>query len=208
VSSRASLTSELFDCGIPLSRPLQQHVVFRCASGIIAGTSRVGYLREHGTQFSLGGGWTNGSLYGFDENDGPITDETPALQQFRSTHPDLVVWLVSCRWEPRLHAVAVARVTLHDTDAIVVEQRELHGSALLLASVAGRCGRRRLRRRRPRRRTGERSRRPAARRRRARRATRRPRRERDRCSGPRSNRGMRAAIARHIAAVSGTARCG
>jgi len=85
---------------IPLSRPLQQHVVFRCASGIIAGTSRVGYLREHGTQFSLGGGWTNGSLYGFDENDGPITDETPALQQFRSTHPDLVVWLVSAGGSP------------------------------------------------------------------------------------------------------------
>lgn len=80
---------------LSVSRRDAGRIRFRCASGVVVGTSRTAYLRENGTQYTVGGAWVNESLYGFDANDEPITDREPALQRLTSTGPGIKIWMVS-----------------------------------------------------------------------------------------------------------------
>jgi hypothetical protein len=80
---------------VSVAHPEQIHIAFRCASGVSVGNSHVAYLRKNGTQYSLGNGWIDDAFYGFDKDDNAITDDYPAIRQFKADHPSLAVWLVS-----------------------------------------------------------------------------------------------------------------
>ncbi len=76
-------------------------IVSRCASGVIVGTRHVAYTRERSTAYAIdGGAWVNQTLYGFDEHDDPITDDSAPIRDFKAKHPDLAIWLISVGLAP------------------------------------------------------------------------------------------------------------
>jgi hypothetical protein len=84
-----------------VTKPTQRHVRYHCASGVVVGTSQVGYLRANSTQYTIDGtSWVTGALYAFDGDDHPITDLDPRIQAFEMQHPGVVVYLISAGASP------------------------------------------------------------------------------------------------------------
>lgn len=85
-----------------LTKRYARRTIFRCASGVITGTSRLAYLRENAREYTVDGKhWISDELYAFDREDNVITNQHPAIKAFFAQHANRAVWLISAGEPPR-----------------------------------------------------------------------------------------------------------